>query len=232
MKRFYKQVSVAPEGSGWRVLLDGKPIRTPAKAAQVVPSEALAQVMALEWSEQEPEIDPTAFIFRDMADYAIDVVARDSAAAAADLLRYAETDTLCYRAEAGEALHDRQSEVWEPLLRAAEARWDVHFERVDGILHRPQPEATLTRMAAVLVPLDAFTLGALTTLTTLTASLVIGLAALEPGANGETLWAAANLEEDWQAELWGKDAEALALRARRLAEFSAAMRFAGLVNEG
>ena len=229
MKRFYKQVSVAPEGSGWRVLLDGKPIRTPAKAAQVVPSEALAQVMALEWSEQEPEIDPTAFIFRDMADYAIDVVARDPAAAAADLLRYAETDTLCYRAEAGEALHDRQSEVWEPLLRAAEVRWDVHFERVDGILHRPQPEATLTRMAAVLVPLDAFTLGALTTLTTLTASLVIGLAALEPGANGETLWAAANLEEDWQAELWGKDAEALALRARRLAEFSAAMRFAGLV---
>lgn len=229
MKRFYKDVSVAPEGTGWRVLLDGKPIRTPAKAAQVVPSEALAQVMALEWSEQEPEIDPTAFIFRDMADYAIDVVARDSAAAAADLLRYAETDTLCYRAEAGEALHDRQSEVWEPLLRAAEARWDVHFERVDGILHRPQPEATLTRMAAVLVPLDAFTMGALTTLTTLTASLVIGLAALEAGADGKALWAAANLEEDWQAELWGKDAEALALRARRLAEFSAAMRFAGLV---
>ena len=229
MKRFYKQVSVAPEGSGWRVLLDGKPIRTPAKAAQIVPNEALAQVMALEWSAQGEEIDPAAFIFRDMADYAIDVVARDPAAAAADLLRYAETDTLCYRAEAGEALHDRQSEVWEPLLRAAEARWDVHFERVDGILHRPQPEATLTRMAAVLVPLDAFTLGALTTLTTLTASLVIGLAALEPGANGETLWAAANLEEDWQAELWGKDAEALALRARRLAEFSAAMRFAGLV---
>ena len=229
MKRFYKDVSVAPEGTGWRVLLDGKPIRTPAKAAQVVPSEALAQVMALEWSEQEPEIDPTAFIFRDMADYAIDVVARDSAAAAADLLRYAETDTLCYRAEAGEALHDRQSEVWEPLLRAAEARWDVHFERVDGILHRPQPEATLTRMAAVLVPLDAFTLGALTTLTTLTASLVIGLAALEAGADGKALWAAANLEEDWQAELWGKDAEALALRARRFAEFEAAIRFAGLV---
>lgn len=229
MKRFYKQVSVAPDGSGWRVLLDGKPIRTPAKAAQIVPSEALAQVMALEWSGQGEEINPAAFIFRDMADYAIDVVARDPAAAAADLLRYAETDTLCYRAEAGEALHERQSEVWEPLLRAAEARWDVHFERVDGILHRPQPEATLTRMAAVLVPLDAFTLGALTTLTTLTASLVIGLAALEPGANGETLWAAANLEEDWQAELWGKDAEALALRARRLAEFSAAMRFAGLV---
>ena len=229
MKRFYKDVSVAPEGTGWRVLLDGKPIRTPAKAAQVVPSEALAQVMALEWSEQEPEIDPTAFIFRDMAEYAIDVVARDPAAAAADLLRYAETDTLCYRAEPDEALHERQTQVWEPLLRAAEARWDVHFERVDGILHRPQPEATLTRMAAVLVPLDAFTLGALTTLTTLTASLVIGLAALEPGANGETLWAAANLEEDWQAELWGKDAEALALRARRLAEFSAAMRFAGLV---
>ena len=229
MKRFYKDVSVAPEGTGWRVLLDGKAIRTPAKAAQLVPSEALAQAMALEWSGQGEEIDPAAFIFRDMADYAIDVVARDRAAAAADLLRYAETDTLCYRAEAGEALHERQKQLWEPLLRATEARWDVHFERVGGILHRPQPQATLTRMAAALVPLDAFTMGALTTLTTLTASLVIGLAALEAGADGEALWAAANLEEDWQAELWGKDAEALALRARRFAEFEAAIRFAGLV---
>ena len=232
MKRFYKDVSVAPEGTGWRVLLDGKAIRTPAKVAQLVPSEALAQVMALEWSAQGPQIDPAAFIFRDMTDYAIDVVARDPAAAAADLLRYAETDTLCYRAEAGEALQDRQIEIWEPLLRAAELRWDIHFERVEGILHRPQAPATLARMGAVLAPLDAFTLGALTTLTTLTASLVIGLAALEDSADGEALWAAANLEEDWQAELWGKDAEALALRARRLAEFSAAMRFAGLVNEG
>ena len=229
MKRFYKQVSVASDGSGWRVLLDGKPIRTPAKAAQLVPSEALAQVMALEWSAQGEEIDPAAFIFCDMADYAIDVVARDPAAAAADLLRYAETDTLCYRAEAGEALHKRQIEMWEPLLCGAELRWDVHFERVGGILHRPQAPATLARMAAVLAPLGAFTMGALTTLTTLTASLVIGLAALEPDADGETLWAAANLEEDWQAEQWGKDAEALALRARRLAEFEAAMRFAGLV---
>ena len=232
MKRFYKQVSVAPEGTGWRVLLDGKAIRTPAKAAQAVPSEALAQAMALEWAGQGEEIDPAAFILRDIADYAIDVVARDPAAAAADLLRYAETDTLCYRAEAGEALQDRQIEIWEPLLRAAELRWDIHFERVEGILHRPQAPATLARMGAVLAPLDAFTLGALTTLTTLTASLVIGLAALEDSADGEALWAAANLEEDWQAELWGKDAEALALRARRLAEFSAAMRFAGLVNEG
>ena len=232
MKRFYKQVSVAPEGTGWRVLLDGKAIRTPAKAAQAVPSEALAQAMALEWAGQGEEINPAAFILRDMADYAIDVVARDPAAAAADLLRYAETDTLCYRAEAGEALQDRQIEIWEPLLRAAELRWDIHFERVEGILHRPQAPATLARMGAVLAPLDAFTLGALTTLTTLTASLVIGLAALEDSADGEALWAAANLEEDWQAELWGKDAEAVALRARRLAEFEAAMRFAGLVNEG
>ncbi len=229
MKRFYKDVSIAPDETGWRVQLDGKPIRTPAKAAQIVPSAALAQTMALEWSAQGPEIDPAAFIFRDMADYAIDVVARDPAAAAADLLRYAETDTLCYRAEAGEALHERQSEVWEPLLRSAELRWDIHFERVGGILHRPQPPATLARMAAVIAPLDAFTLGALTTLTTLTASLMIGLAALEDGADSEALWAAANLEEDWQSEQWGKDDEALALRARRLAEFEAAMRFAGLV---
>lgn len=229
MKRFYREVTVAAEGDDWRVLLDGRGIRTPAKRAQLVPTRALAEALATEWAGQGEEIDPAAFRFRDLADYAIDVVAANPAAVVGELLPYGETDTLCYRAEAGEALNDRQQEVWEPLLKAAEARWDVHFTRIDGILHQPQPAATLARLKAVLAAEDAFALAALKTLASLAASLVIGLAALAPDADLAALWDAANLEEDWQAELWGKDAEAEALRARRFATFAAAAKFAGLV---
>ncbi|MFM2301909.1 MAG: hypothetical protein RLZZ84_1645 [Pseudomonadota bacterium] len=226
MKRFYKAVSIAPQGNGWQVMLDNRPLKTVSGRAQVVPTQALAQALAAEWDGQGAEIDPARFMLRDMADHALDVVAPDRATAIATLLRYAETDTLCYRAEAGEALHQRQLDVWEPLLTAAETRWDVRFERIGGVIHRPQPAATLNRLQAVLEAEDHFALAALTTLTSLAASLVIGWAALHPGADAESLWAAANLEEDWQVELWGQDYEAAAQRQRRFTIFSAAMGFA------
>lgn len=226
MKRFYTTVATAEVDGGWQVTLDGRGVKSQGGKAQAVPSRALAEALAGEWQGQGPEIDPAAFVLRDMADFAIDVIGADRAAAIAALLRFAEGDTLCYRAEAGEPLHDRQLEVWEPLLKTAEARWDVHFERIDGIMARPQPAATLARLRAVLEAQDAFALSALNTLASLAASLVIALAALEPGAVADALWAAANLEEDWQAELWGKDWEAEEHRARRLATFNAAVGFA------
>lgn len=231
MKRFYKNVAVEPAGDGWKVLLDGRGIKTAGRREQVVPTRALAEAMAREWADQGEELDTARFTFRDMADYAIDIVGPDRAQAIREIVPYAETDTLCYRAEDGEPLHERQLDVWEPLLTAAEQRWDVHFERIGGVIHRPQPAATLARLAAVLAAESDFALAALRTLASLAASLVIGLAALVPGADPAALWDAANLEEDWQAELWGKDAEALALRERRFAAFAAAMRFAELARE-
>lgn len=233
MKRFYKSVAVDRTDEGWRVLLDGRAIKTAGGRAQVVPTSALAEAMADEWAEQGQgelggEIDAARFVLRDMADYAIDVVARDRGDAVRALLPYAETDTLCYRGDEGEALAERQAEVWEPLLREAEATLGVHFERVGGVIHRAQPPETIAALAAVLARQSDFALAALRTLASLAASLVIGLAALEHGADAEKLWNAANLEEDWQAELWGKDPEALALRERRFQAFAAAMRFAEL----
>ena len=228
MKRFYKEVAVSSEADGWRVTLDGRGIRTARGAAQLLPTKALAEAMSQEWAQQGETIDPARFMLRDMADYAIDVVAAERGDVIATLLGFAETDTLCYRAEAGEPLLERQEEVWEPLLRAAEARWDVHFERISGIIHRSQPAATIKRLEAVLQAEGPFALAALNTLTSLAASLVIGLAALAPDADAETLWAAAELEGDWQADLWGKDAEAEDRRARRLDTFASAMRFAAL----
>lgn len=228
MKRFYKAVTVAVEGGGFRVMLDGRPLRTVGGRAQIVPSAPLAEALAAEWSGQGETLDPAAFVLRDLADYAIDVVCPGKAAVIDELMPYAETDTLCYRAEPDEALGIRQRTVWEPLLTAAEARWQVRFVRVAGIMHRPQPPETLARLREDLGVRDGFTLAAVKNTASLAASLLLGLMAVEPGADIDGLWDAANLEEDWQADLWGKDEEALARRSRRHAAFATAAQFAVL----
>lgn len=228
MKRFYTQAAAQPAKDGWQVGLDGRGIRTAMGAPQVVPNEALARALATEWAAQGDEIDPASFRLRDMADYAIDIVRPDRAAAIANLLRFAETDTLCYRADPEEPLFRRQQEVWEPLLKAAEERHKVRFERVSGIMHRPQPPTTLEALRAHLERQDDFTLAALNTLASLATSLTVALAALEDGAEANALWAAANLEEDWQVELWGEDPLAKERRDRRAAEFAGAHAFARL----
>ncbi|NNC53934.1 MAG: molecular chaperone [Erythrobacter sp.] len=226
MKRFYKEVTTASTEIGWTVSLDGRPIKTQGGQPQVVPGEELAEMLAAEWREQGEQIDPSAFRYRDMTDYALDVVSRDKASLVEKLLGYAETDTLCYRADPEEALYRRQTEVWEPIVARLEAREGVQLHRISGILHRPQTEETLGKLRSRLEPLDAFTLTSLEQTTSLAASLCIGLEALEDGTDGEALWDAANLEEDWQADLWGRDWEAEERRAKRKGDFLAAIRFA------
>lgn len=228
MRRFYKQTSVGEADGGWRVLLDGRPVRTAGGKPQIVASRPLAEAMAAEWSQPGEDIDAGSLPLRDLADFALDAVCGNRAATIAELAGYAETDMLCYRAEEGEPLHARQLEVWEPLLAKAERRWDVHFLRVSGILHEAQPVETLARMESVLDAESDFALASLRMLTSLSASLVIALSAIAPGADSAALWTAANLEEDWQAELWGQDAEAQARRQARYDAFALAMRFAAL----
>jgi len=232
MKRFYKDVAIEPADGAWRIVLDGRPIKTARGAPQVLPTRALAEAMAVEWAAQGEEIDAAAFPLRDLADYAIDIAATDLSAATASILRYAETDTLCYRADPDEPLFARQQELWEPLLQAAEARHGVKFERASGIVHRPQAPATLAKLGALLEAQDPFTLAALATLASLAASLVVALAALDDDAEPEALWAAANCEEDWQAEQWGWEWTAEERRTQRLAAFASAMRFARLARSG
>lgn len=231
MKRFWREVTVERTPLGWEVALDGRKVRTQQGAPQAVPTRALAEALADEWRAQGDEVDPAGFVMRDLADYAIDVVAPDRGEAIGRILKFAEGDTLCYRAEPDEPLAARQREVWEPLLKACEAAHGVRFVRAAGVVHRPQPDATLAALRARLDALCPFELAALQTLASLAASLVVGLAALEPEAEAEALYAAANLEEDWQAGLWGWEPEAEARRARKLAEFAAAMRFAALARK-
>lgn len=225
MKRFYKDVSVGKTDLGWTIALDGRPLKTQGGQPQILPSEDLANMLAEEWRAQGEEIDLASFRYRDMADYALDVVAKDTSAPIEKLLGYAETDTLCFRADPEEALYRRQQEVWEPIVLGMEAREDVKLHRISGILHRPQTEETRARLQNRLEVLDPFTLAALEQTTSLAASLCIGLEALEPHADGEALWEAANLEEDWQAELWGRDEEAEERRAKRKRDFLAAIEF-------
>ncbi|HKT85430.1 MAG TPA: ATP12 family protein [Novosphingobium sp.] len=228
MKRFYKEAAVGQVGQGWHVMLDERPIRTAGGRPQAVPTKDLAEALAGEWSAQGEEIDPASFHLRDLADFAIDAVAGNRAEAIRDLMPYAETDTLCYRADPEDALYRRQLQVWEPLLTDAEARWALRFMRVSGIVHRPQPPETLVRLGQILEGENDFSLAALRMLASLAASLVIGLSAIQPGADAEILWNAANLEEDWQAELWGEDWEAAERRKTRYEAFKVAMRFAAL----
>jgi len=225
MKRFWKTVDIEQAEGGWRVTLDGRPLRTQGGAAQLVPTRELATLLATEWAAQGEKVDPKLFIHRDLADFAIDRIAPDREQAIASIMPYAETDTLCYRADPDEPLFARQQELWEPLLTETEARLDARFTRISGIVHRPQPPETLARLHDELAALDPFILAGVTTLASLAASLVIALAALHPDADHEALYAAANCEEDWQAELWGLDAEAQKARAAKLEAFAHAVKF-------
>jgi chaperone required for assembly of F1-ATPase len=229
MKRFYAEVAVGPVEHGWQVELDGRGVRTAGGTPQVLPSPALAELLAEEWRAQGDEIDPRQFVMRDMADFGIDLVRHQQADTVAKLLTYGESDTLCYRADPDEPLYQRQRALWEPLVCACEERLDVTVRRISGVLHRPQPAATLDAMRKVLEAQDAFTLAALINLASLSASLIIALTALEPDADAASLFNAANAEEDWQAELWGWDWMAEDNRALRAEAFRLALVFARAV---
>jgi chaperone required for assembly of F1-ATPase len=233
IRRFYKDVTLAEQAGGFQVLLDARGVKTVGGAAQLLPTRALAEALAAEWARQGETIDPASLPLRDMADYAIDMVTPDPEACAEGLLAYAETDTLCYRADPDEPLHARQQAVWEPLLAAFEAAHAVAFTRVSGVLHRPQPPATLAVLRARLLTLDPFVLAGVEAMTKLAASLVTALATLDAAHEDEprALWQAACLEEEWQAELWGRDWEAEERRERREGDFLRAAAFARLARE-
>lgn len=225
MKRFYKDVSIANAGDGWQVMLDGRGVKSQGGSPQVVPTRALAELLAGEWRDQGEEIDPRSFVYRDMADYAIDVIEGGKAEAVANLIRFSETDTLCYRADPGTPLFEKQEQLWEPVVKQCEGRRGVTFARVSGVVPHPQKGETIAALTDFLEGHDGFQLAGMQTMTALAASLIIGLAALEDGADAESLFDAANCEEDWQADLWGWDELAAKARIMRVQAFTMAHDF-------
>jgi len=230
VKRFWKDVIVAKEDGGWGVALDTRPVRTPTRAPLVVPTEALADAIADEWRGIAGEVDPRAMPLTGLANAAIDRVAPERQAFAAGLARYAEADLACYRAEGSRGLVERQEESWDALLAWARRRFDVDFATTCGIVHVEQPAATVDRLAHALASLDPFRLAGLSPLVTIGGSLVAALAVVEKAITPEAAWDAVSVDERWQLEQWGADAEAEAALENRRRDFLAAARFLDLLD--
>ncbi|TPW29331.1 ATP12 family chaperone protein [Pararhizobium mangrovi] len=222
-KRFYTEATVAEHAEGYGVALDGRLLRTPAKKVLAVPSRALAESLAAEWHAQESEIDPARMPLTRLANTALDGVANERQAVAEDIVRFAATDLLCYRADAPEGLVERQGEHWDPMIDWAHAALGTRFVLVEGVMHADQPRETIAAFSASLKRYaDVFELAALHTVTSLTGSAILALALAEGEITADEAWTAAHVDEDWNIEQWGGDAEAAARRAKRRQDMDAA----------
>jgi chaperone required for assembly of F1-ATPase len=230
VKRFWRDVSVEPASPGWTIKLDGRPVKTPARAALVVPTEPLANAIADEWSSVDGEVDPRAMPLTGIANAAIDCVAPDRQAFANGLARYAEADLVCYRAEGPGGLVEQQSKQWDRLLGWARRRYDVDFTTTLGLTHVVQPAATVERLTHCVVALEPFRLAGLSPLVTIGGSLIAALAVLEKAISPEQAWEAVSIDERWQLDQWGADGEAEAALENRRRDFMAAACFVDLLD--
>lgn len=230
-KRFYKRADSAPLDGDFTVLLDGKPIKTPAKRPLLVPTRALGEALAAEWAKQGERIDPATMPLTRLANSAIDGVASQMTEVEADALNYAGSDLICYRAGSPESLVALQEAAWSPLISFAKDRLGARLVLAEGVLFVEQPAAAISALArAVRAHVGdgyaaPFRLAALHAMTTLTGSLVIAMATAMGDIVAETAWAAAHVDEDFQIAAWGADAEARARREARWRDMQAAALF-------
>lgn len=225
-RRFFTDASVGAEGeSGFPVLLDGKPVRTPGRRILAAPLTGLAAAIAGEWQAAEEFIDPARMPMTRLANTIIDNVAGGSNVAvdaiAAEVEKYLGSDLVFYRATEPQGLVARQSEHWDPLLQFARDRLDARFVLAAGVTYVPQPDHALAA-ARRAIPRDPWRLGAVNVATTLTGSALIALALAEGAMTVDAAWTAAHVDEDWNMAFWGKDAIALERRAFRFTEMQAA----------
>lgn len=229
-KRFYKEVAVEDEGAGGSALaLDGKPVRTPGKAALALSSRALAEAVAQEWRAQDKRIDPGTMPLTRLANTAIDGVSGREQAVIDDILAFAGSDLLCYRAQGPAGLTETQTEHWDPVLAWAKQTLGAPLVVAEGVVHVAQPEASLARLKEQLAGRDAFSLAALHVLTSLSGSALLALAVALGRLSPEEAWKAAHVDEDFQISQWGEDEEAKARREARWRDFAAAARMLKLL---
>lgn len=231
MKRFYKEVAVLDGPAGFGVALDGKVIKTPGRVPIVVPKRALAEAIAEEWRAQEVEVRPHTMAMMQLAATVIDHFPANRPAVKATILRFAETDTVCYRAEPGQPteLIRLQKALWEPLLDWMSDRFGATLKTTEGILPISQPRETLDTLARVVAAMDDWRLGAFQSAAASSGSFVIGLALVEGRIDADEAFAAAELDSGFEIDRWGEDAAATARRAVVAADLAAARRFHDLV---
>ena len=224
-KRFWTNVDVAVADGGFAVQLDGRGVKTPAKASLNVPTKALADAIAAEWDAQEGVVNPNLMPFTRSANAAIDKVSIQHGEVADMLAAYGDADLLCYRAIDPEELVARQTEQWDPVLDWARSDMDATLEIRKGIMHVPQAEKPLLNLSAKTHALTDFEMAAFHDLVSLSGSLILGFAAAKDYAPAENLWFKSRLDELWQEEQWGPDEEAQQAAEVKKASFLHAKRF-------
>ncbi|WP_170378425.1 ATP12 family chaperone protein [Ruegeria atlantica] len=224
-KRFWTESAVVDAEGGFTVELDGRRVKTPAKAALVLPTQAMAEQVAAEWDAQEKEIDPRVMPFTRSANAAIDKVHHQHAEVADMLADYGDSDLLCYRAAHPQELQKRQAEQWDPALDWAAEVLSARLLPVAGVLHQPQSETALNILKLRVHQLNDFQLAAFHDLVSLSGSLVLGFATALNWRNVEEIWQMSRLDEIWQIEQWGHDDEAFDVAETKKAAFLHAKRF-------
>ena len=227
-KRFWQAATVEACEGGYAVRLDGRPVKTPAKVPLVLPTEALAAIIAAEWQAQEKEVRPETMPATRTANSAIDKVSRHFAEVAEMVAEYGGSDLLCYRAEGPAALTERQAEAWDPLLHWAAERFGAPLRATAGVMHIAQPQPSLAALSAAVHSQSAFELAALHDLVAITGSLVLGLAIAERRLSPEEGFALSRIDEHWQIEQWGADEQAAEIEALKHLALQDAARFHGL----
>ena len=226
-KRFYQTAETGESRDGYSVLLDGRPVKTPAGTILEVPTQALARVIASEWDAQEDEIQPETMPAQKLAVSAIDGVRTNRGAVVEGMLAYAKADLLCYRAVTPDDLVERQNSIWQPLLDWVQQKTSAPFVVTRGVMPVEQPPAVVTEIRKTVEALDEFEIAVLSSVTAAAGSIVIALAMVKGRIGGDEAFSASQLDETFQVELWGKDAEAAVRRANLRAEILAAERFLG-----
>ena len=225
MKRFYKDVSVGVAQDGFRILLDGRAVKTPAKNMLALPTRALAEAVADEWRGQGDEIAPAAMPFLRLANTVIDGVVGNRDGVIDAILRFGQNDLLCYRAAQPVDLAALQREDWDPALDWARQRYGVDFAVVEGFTHADQPVATLAAFRAALEAQESFALAALHVAASVTGSVVLALALAEGERTAAQIFSLSRIDEDYQAAKWGHDPEAQARAAGLARELDTAAAF-------
>jgi chaperone required for assembly of F1-ATPase len=222
-KRFYRQAATLAEEAGHSVRLDGKQALTPGRRPLVLPTRRAALLVADEFAAQADNIDPMTMPATRLVNTAIDGVADDPQAVLEDVLRYASSDLICYRADTPQELIERQAEAWDPVLDWARSAMGARFILAEGVMPVEQPRETIAVVGAHLVQRrEPLRMAALHVMTSLTGSALLALAVEAGKLDAEGAWAAAHVDEDWNVELWGEDPEAVARRATRHREMAAA----------
>jgi chaperone required for assembly of F1-ATPase len=231
IKRFYKKAEAVrdEDAQGWRIHLDGRPVKSPSKAEFVLPAEQLAHEIAAEWDAQGEMVLPTTMPIMQLAATAIDRVRPHRFGVIAELTGFGRSDLLCYRASFPDDLVRQQAEAWQPLLDWAHHELGVSLKVTEGVMPISQEDEALLRIQDEIEALDDYYLTALHTLTTVSGSVIIGLATLRGRISAEQAFEVSQLDESYSIEHWGADAEAVARRERHRAELLAAGRYLDLI---